>query len=342
MVIMALCTIREQGYENISQLLILTCFSSRVKYLSSFFQIFFISEKNIYELLEVFSLRIIIRSKDVKKMLFYRRITLRKRKTFPKKSFLVIPSILILAGGIAYFYVRTQTADNSMIYEEGLSRLQALENSDISQIEKQLRELEQGSKALQDSDIQETIAKDNMTLSNIELKQAFQGSVIIGDSITESIVEYGFLDTDVVISKRGLSVADASEQIETAIGLHPRNIFMAFGSNDLELYGSDSQAFIDSYRTQLKKLQEALPDSPIYINGILPIQQATIDAVPALGFYPEYNEGLKKLCQEMNCTYIDNAFIVQDNDNMYEPDGEHVVSDYYPKWLTYMAKTAGL
>lgn len=254
----------------------------------------------------------------------------------------VIPAIIILTGGIACFYVHTHSADNSIIYEEGVSRLKALETSDISQIEKQLQELEQNSQKQQDSDIQKTIAEENKTLSDIEIKQAFQGSVIIGDSITESIVEYGFLDTDVVISKRGLSVADANEQIETAIGLHPRNIFMAFGSNDLELYESDWQAFIDAYRAQLKKLQEALPDSPVYINGILPIQQSTIDQIPALGYYPEYNEGLKKLCQEMNCTYIDNSFIVQDNDAMYEPDGEHVVSEYYPKWLTYMAKTAGL
>ncbi len=267
---------------------------------------------------------------------------MRKRKSYSKKLFWVIPVVIIFAGGIAYFYVHTHSGDSSIIYEEGLSRLKALEDSDISQIEKQLQELDQSSKKQQDSDIQKTITEENRTLSDIEIKQAFQGSVIIGDSITESIVEYGFLDTDVVISKRGLSVADASEQIETAIGLHPRNIFMAFGSNDLELYESDSQAFIDAYRTQLKKLQEALPDSPIYINGILPIQQSTIDQIPALGYYPEYNEGLKDLCQEMNCTYIDNSFIVQDNDAMYEPDGEHVVSEYYPKWLTYMAKTAGL
>ena len=267
---------------------------------------------------------------------------MRKRKSYSKMLFGVIPAIIIFAGGIAYFYVHTHSADNSIIYEEGVSRLKALEASDISQIEKQLQELEQNSQKQQDSDIQKIIAEENKTLSNIEIKQAFQGSVIIGDSITESIVEYGFLDTDVVISKRGLSVADANEQIETAIGLHPRNIFMAFGSNDLELYESDWQAFIDAYRAQLKKLQEALPDSPVYINGILPIQQSTIDQIPALGYYPEYNESLKKLCQEMNCTYIDNSFIVQDNDAMYEPDGEHVVSEYYPKWLTYMAKTAGL
>ena len=55
------------------------------------------------------------------------------------------------------------------------------------------------------------------------------------------------------------------------------------------------------------------------------------------------NEGLIKLCQEMGCTFIDNSTIVTDSsENLYEPDGEHVIQDYYPKWLTNMAQIAGL
>ena len=44
----------------------------------------------------------------------------------------------------------------------------------------------------------------------------------------------------------------------------------------------------------------------------------------------------------MGCTFIDNTFLVDGRDDMYEPDGEHVIADYYPLWLTYMAETAGL
>lgn len=223
-----------------------------------------------------------------------------------------------------------------------MARLEALEASDISQTEKQLRELRQKDKESLLSAMQDSITDESTVLSDVEIKQTFLGTVIIGDSITESIWEYGFLDTDVVISKRGLSIAAADEQIATAIGLHPSAVFMAFGSNDLETYESNSTAFIDAYRVQVQKLKEALPDTPIYINGILPILQSTIDAVPALGYYGEYNQALEAFCEEMDCTYIDNAFIVDGHENMYEPDGEHVVRDYYPKWLTYMAETAGL
>ena len=67
------------------------------------------------------------------------------------------------------------------------------------------------------------------------------------------------------------------------------------------------------------------------------------EQTPDLGYYPDYNEGLIKLCQEMGCTFIDNSTIVTDSsENLYEPDGEHVIQDYYPKWLTNMAQIAGL
>lgn len=266
---------------------------------------------------------------------------MKKRQLYGKKLFLVIPAILILAGGITYFYMRSHS-DGTPDYQKGVARLEALENADISAAEKALMDLRKKDKENALAQVQEGITDENALLDDIEIRQVFQGSVILGDSITESIVEYGFLDTDVVVSKRGLSIAAADEQIETAIGLNPMTIFMAFGSNDLEMYEDDAAAFIEAYRVQIRKLQEALPDSPIYINGILPLTQAAIDAIPALGNYPQYNEALQEMCQELGCTYIDNSFIVADDASMYEPDGEHVIRDYYPKWLTYMAKTAGL
>lgn len=264
-----------------------------------------------------------------------------KTKTKKLKLFLVtIPIGLALAGGIVFFCTHFYTEDDSC--QENVVRLQELEASDITQTEKQLQELKKKDKENALSQAQDGINDESALLSDVEIRQAFQGTVILGDSITESIVEYGYLDTDVVISKRGLSVAAADEQIQTAISLHPSCIFMAFGSNDLETYESDYQSFIDAYRNQVKKLQEALPDASIYINGILPLLPSAIEAVPALGYYPDYNEALESFCQEMNCTFIDNSFIVEGNDSIYEPDGEHVIREYYPKWLTYMAQTAGL
>ena len=119
-----------------------------------------------------------------------------------------------------------------------------------------------------------------------------------------------------------------------------KRFFLAFGANDLEIYNGDSSAFIDAYRVKVKQIQNALPDTAIYINSILPIQQSAIDQNPALAYYDSFNQALRDFCDEMGCTFIDDTFLV--DESMYEPDGEHMVYNYYPKWLTYMAERAGL
>ena len=224
-------------------------------------------------------------------------------KKQPKNKVLfLIPVGVILAGAVIFLCTRGN--ENDSVCKENVARLQALENSDISQTEEQLQALKQTTGISSGSDASD--GSGSTLLSDVEIRQVFAGNVIIGDSITESIVEYGYLDTDVVVSKRGLNVGAADDQISTAIALNPSHVFMAFGSNDLEIYGSASSEFIDAYRTQIKKIQTALPD-------------------------------------EMGCTFIDNSTIVTDSsENLYEPDGEHVIQDYYPKWLTNMAQIAGL
>ena len=242
---------------------------------------------------------------------------------------LLIPVALVVIG-LILFAVFRGFGSKSDPCAETVARLEAMEAADVSQVEADLDKVIEAAAAEEVDSLQEQILSGEAILDNVAIRQAFSGTAIIGDSITESIWEYGYLDQDVVVSHRGLSVANADEQIDTAISLSPYVVFMAFGSNDLETYEENYTPFIDAYRI------------PIYINLILPIQQSAIDERPALSYYPEYNEALKSLCSETGCTYIDNSFITQDNQELYEPDGEHVIMEYYPKWLSYMAAIAGL
>lgn len=265
---------------------------------------------------------------------------MKTRKKHSKLPFLVIPAVLLLSGGIAYFYA--QSSFNDDIYAENVARLKSLETTDLTQIQKELKAMKQGNSLTDSIDISSIVSDPNSLLDNIQIKQVFQGNVILGDSITESIVEYGFLNTDVVISQRGLSIANADSHIQTAISLNPANVFMAFGSNDLEIFVNDPNSFIAAYQVQIDKLKSALPEVPIYINAILPLTPAAINATPSLGYYPQFNEALIQFCEKNGCTYLDTSFLVENNEQIYEPDGQHVIMQFYPMWLTFMAKSAGL
>ena len=272
---------------------------------------------------------------------------------------IIIAAALIILLTIGIFLFRNRSGGrDAALAASTVDRLRQLEDKDVAPIENRIREEsgsagmisggsqdseggEEGSSSMSEDEIKSSILAGNL-LDNVEIRQAFQNTAIIGDSITESIWEYGYLDQDVVISHRGLSVYAADEQIETAISMNPYAVFMAFGSNDLESYESNVDGYIDAYRIQIQKLHDALPGVPVYINGILPIQESAIAEIPALGYYPQYNEALQALCAETGCIFLDNSFIVQNDSSLYEPDGEHVIAAFYPQWLTHMAKAAGL
>ena len=180
------------------------------------------------------------------------------------------------------------------------------------------------------------------TLDSVSILQKFSGTAIVGDSITESIWEYGYLDKDVVISRRGVSVSGADDMLEEAISINPRAVFMAFGTNDMTGYGSNVSGFIDSYRVQIDKLKSSLPGVPIYVNCVLPVTDEAIADDPSLQYFADYNSALIEMCSETGCTFIDSSYLVVNDPSLFEPDGTHVVADYYPKWLTLMAVAAGL
>ena len=254
---------------------------------------------------------------------------------------IILVIILIVLARLFIF-----NGNNSSEIEKNVDKLKSIENEDVSTIENQIRESDTSTEAAtagtaaNDTDAQNQAT--NNPYSDSELAQHYQGTVIMGDSITNSIVEYGILDRDVVVSAIGLSVAKADDEIATAIELNPTRIIMCFGANDLETYESKTDLFIDAYTKQIKKLQSALPNSQIYINGILPIKESRIEETPALQYYKDYNTALQQMCTDLGCIYIDSSFIINNDPSLYEPDGEHLVYKFYNKWLTYMALKVGI
>ena len=106
-----------------------------------------------------------------------------KNKDF-NKLLLLIPAGLILVGSIVFLYSRPGSGDDR-ICQENVSKLQELENADIAQTEQQLQNLK---KSEEDDSLRNM--DSSTVLDDVQIRQAFAGSVILGDSITNSIVEY--------------------------------------------------------------------------------------------------------------------------------------------------------
>ena len=71
-------------------------------------------------------------------------------------------------------------------------------------------------------------------------------------------------------------------------------------------------------------------------------QDGVQDRLPFYGYLDEYNTELEALCQELDVTFIDSGFILRELPELYDADGIHPVSAFYPLWFNYLADMAVL
>ncbi|MEG0292436.1 MAG: GDSL-type esterase/lipase family protein [Anaerovoracaceae bacterium] len=243
-----------------------------------------------------------------------------------KKKLLItigtIAAILLVSFGV--FQIDRINENKDILNNK--DELYAMASQDVSVLERQISKF--------DNENEKTTAAKNF-------KKIFKGAVVVGDSITESIDEYGFLDPEQTIYARGASVKSRTNIRSRLYSMKPKVAFLTFGMNDLEIYGKNTSGFIKDYKSFIKEIKKKTPRTKIYINSVMPATKAKIKKVPKLKYYTDYNVQLKKMCRELSIPFIDNTEFALSS-NLFEPDGQHFKAKFYPKWLNRMAAAAGL
>ena len=95
-----------------------------------------------------------------------------------------------------------------------------------------------------------------------------------------------------------------------------------------------------------KALQSDAPLFPAryarYVNAIMPVLPAAVEAKPVMGCVDEFNGALKALCEGMGIPFLDNGDILDGHEDWYQKDSVHLTSQPYPLWLARMEEAAGL
>ncbi|WP_461614557.1 GDSL-type esterase/lipase family protein [Clostridium sp. Marseille-QA1073] len=171
----------------------------------------------------------------------------------------------------------------------------------------------------------------------IDNKEFFKNAVFMGDSITESLGFYEFLDESRVIAAKGHTVIQAQKDVDKVASLLPENIFILFGMNDLET-GIDGQQFAKNYADLIHMLKEKLPKVNIYIHSILPINEEAQKEDPLLANtrVDEFNNALINMAQKEEVNYFNIAPLLKEHKDLYEPDGKHTKYHFYELWLDYI------
>lgn len=231
--------------------------------------------------------------------------------------------MLLLAAGIVYGV--TRLASSGADTEEGIAYIKAAEAEDITVIEQKIAQLE---------------SQDGGEEDTRSAKEKFASSVVMGDSITEGLVEYDVLSASSVVSKIGVHLDELDDQVAQVKELNPQVIFLTFGMNDIIEDGEDTEQFRSDYEALVKQIQEEVPDAHIFVNSIFPVLDTAVENEPALERISEYNTVLSEMCTKLQIGFIDNTELV--SDQYYEEDGIHFKAEFYPLWADRMAEVASL
>lgn len=216
---------------------------------------------------------------------------------------------------------------------EGIAKLEEFHKVKVSEVEKEIT-------ALEEAEAAELEARSKRPNS-----EKFENALILGDFTAQGVYEQEVLGESFVLAKESSCVHDlegtgVAENLEAAAAKNPAVLFLLLGVNDAALENGSAAIFEEDYAAFLELAQEKLPDTKIYVNSILPVQQKAIDEAEGLRDIPEYNVRLQGVCKEAGVVFVDNRDLVKED--CYKDDGKRMRQRYYTAWIKRAVEVAQL
>lgn len=173
----------------------------------------------------------------------------------------------------------------------------------------------------------------------------FDRGLIIGDSISVGLVNYGYLKPENVFAQIGLTPAsvmtadiDGTTVYTKAAGLDPDYICIMLGTNGLSYLSEDFMAekmseFIDG-------LRQTCPNVKIFLVSIPPVTAEHESEKPEkIENITKYNEHISMLAEEKSAPFVNIFELLRDSDGYLaadyaEYDGLHLKAAAYPVVLS--------
>lgn len=164
--------------------------------------------------------------------------------------------------------------------------------------------------------------------------------VFFGDSITRGGYFQNYFKGKKIVNLgySGDTINGMTQRINMVKNVSPEKIFLMIGINGLN--NDNFEICVKQYSTLLETIQEAVPDSEIYLQSVLPVcgekektcSNSTIE---------KFNKELEKLSAEYNITYIDLFSVFSEknkpNTKLYKDD-VHINTEGYKVWAEAIRK----
>jgi len=180
-----------------------------------------------------------------------------------------------------------------------------------------------------------------MRKSHFENMETDSSSTIF---IGNSLVEYGDWEerlSNFNVKNRGI----AGDGIEGVIGrlntlknLHPKNIIVLIGLNDLFFHESDW--LIERYPKLIAEIKTKFPKAKLFIHSLLPVNTERHNPAISNQIITSVNKELKATCVRHKVEFIDGFALFVNENNQLKPswtlDGIHLKGEAYLVWAEFL------
>ncbi|MDJ0730957.1 MAG: GDSL-type esterase/lipase family protein [Crocosphaera sp.] len=170
-----------------------------------------------------------------------------------------------------------------------------------------------------------------------------QDIFLVGDSLTDQ-GNWKQLLNQTNLKNRGISgdtTAGVLNRIDEISDAQPQKIFIMIGVNDLWNENRTVDQIIVNYKEILTTLQAQIPETQIYIQSLLPINNRDYPIKIDNQDIIEVNQKLQALATQFNDEYLDiYSHFVDESKQLkttYTNDGVHLTTEGYQQWANAIA-----
>ena len=172
----------------------------------------------------------------------------------------------------------------------------------------------------------------------VAVRTLFANTIFFGDSMTQAIGEYGFLDMTNIVYQRSATIDVLITKIPEVAATLPKQVVIFTGLNDCNHY-TDIADYRRDYVTLLQQLKTSIPGVKIIVSSLLSPSDALGQVRADLVRAPQFDQELRSICQENDVTYVDSTWIVRQKN--YLDDGIHMNRTFYRVWFRYLKALLG-
>lgn len=245
------------------------------------------------------------------------------------KTLLSLLLILALLATVGCSRQEKKTVD----LDAGLAYLIAQEEKDPTEVENAIQAIKQ-----QRLDEQREQLLEQLATGERDVWGMFADAAVLGDSRAVGFSFYDFLSDERVLATSGERITAIVDHYDELHVLNPSYIFLCYGLNDI-VFWDGADAYAQGYGEILTDLQNEFPNATIIVSSILSVFDPAFEKESDWYQLPEYSAAVEGYCQQNGIPFANNDALCADHSDMWQPDGIHLMPEFYPYWASNLIVT---